>query len=316
VSIGNFDGVHLGHGQIVRRLLAVSRRLGGPAVAFTFDPPPSRILRPDAAPMPLCQTDRKVELLAELGVDAVVAYPTDEAFLRLDARQFFDRIIRRRLDARAVVEGPNFLFGRDRTGNVELLRQFCAEARITLEVVAPVEIAGQAVSSSRIRQSIRAGQVEEARLLLGRPYRVGGTVIRGAGRGAKLGFPTANVGQVDTLLPAPGIYAGAALADGALWPAAVSLGPNPTFDEGLLKVEAYLIGYQGFLYDQTIAVDFLARLRDIERFDSVDALVAQMGRDVAAAVKIAAADNLDAAVGRRVGGGAWGVGRRDTTTEL
>jgi len=298
VSIGNFDGVHLGHTQIARRLVATARRLGGPAVVFTFDPHPSRILRPESAPMPLCRTQRKAELLAELGVDAVLAYPTDQALLQLDARQFFDRIVRGRLDAKAIVEGPNFLFGRNRSGNIEVLRQFCTEAAVALEVVEPVEIAGQVVSSSRIRESILAGQVEQARWLLGRPYGIRGTVVRGAGRGAKLGYPTANVGQIDTLLPAPGIYAGAALAEGSQWPAAISLGPNPTFDEGRLKVEAYLIGYQGFLYDQTITVDFFARLRDIERFDSIDRLVAQMGRDVAAALRIAAEDNPTTAVSR------------------
>jgi riboflavin kinase / FMN adenylyltransferase len=285
VSIGNFDGVHLGHARIVERLLAAARRLGGPAVVFTFDPPPSRILRPEAAPMPLCEADRKAELLTQLGVDAVLAYPTNEAFLRLGAREFFDQIVLDRLAARAMVEGPNFLFGRQRGGNVQVLGQFCAEAGITLEVVDPIEIGGQLVSSSRIRELIAAGRVDEARNLLGHPYRVRGTVVRGAGRGSKLGYPTANIGQIATLLPAPGIYAAQALAAGARWPTAVSLGPNPTFDEGLLKVEAYLIGYEGFLYDQPIEVDFLARLRDIERFGSVEALVAQMARDVAAVKK-------------------------------
>ena len=280
MSVGNFDGPHLGHVRIIERLLAMARQVQGPAVVFSFDPHPSHILRPDAAPRPLCWTERKAELLAELGVDAMVAYPTDAAFLRLEAREFFDRIICQRLAARALVEGPNFFFGRGRSGNIEVLRQFCAAVGVLLEVVDPVEIDGQVVSSSRVRDLVLAGQLAAARRLLVRPYRIRGRVVRGAGRGAKLGFPTANIAGVDTLLPGCGIYAGRAFAHGAAWPAAISLGPNPTFDEGHVKVEAHLLGYQGWLYDRTIEVDFLARLRDIKRFDSVADLVAQMERDV------------------------------------
>jgi riboflavin kinase / FMN adenylyltransferase len=287
VAIGNFDGPHRGHARIVERLAAVARRVQGPAVVFAFDPHPSRILRPETAPAPLSWTDRKAELLAELGVDAIVAYPTTVAFLRLEARQFFDQIIIERLQARAIVEGSNFFFGRNREGNAGLLRQFCADSGVLFDVVDPLEIDGQIVSSSRVRDLISAGQIDKANRLLLRPYRIRGTVIRGAGRGATLGFPTANVGGIDTLLPGMGIYAGRAMADGALWPAAISLGPNPTFDEGRLKVEVYLIGYQGLLYDRPIEIDFLARLRDIQRFDAVASLVAQMIKDIAEAIRIA-----------------------------
>ena len=283
VAIGNFDGVHVGHAQIAGRLVQRARRLGGAAVVFTFDPHPVRVLRPHKAPPPLTWTDRKAALLAERGVDAVIAYPTDEALLRLDARDFFDEMIRRRLDARAIVEGANFLFGRGRQGNVELLRGLCREAGIQLEVVEPVTIDGEVVSSSRVRALIAAGDVDPARRLLTRPYRLCGTVIHGAGRGARLGYPTANLAGIGTLVPGEGIYAGRAWADGRAWPAAISVGPNPTFDEGGLKVEAYLIGYDGDLYDRPLDVEFLSRLRAVERFPSVDALLAQMDQDVARA---------------------------------
>ncbi len=282
LSIGNFDGVHRGHARIVEELLAAAREVHGPAVVFTFDPHPARILRADQAPAPLGWTDRKAQLLGELGVDAVVAYPTDEAFLRLEAREFFDRIVRRRLDARAMVEGTNFFFGHNRTGTIRVLRQLCDDAAVTLRVVDPIEVDGVIVSSSRVREAIAAGHVGQARAMLGRWHRLRGTVIRGSARGAKLGYPTANLGRIDTLLPGEGIYAGRAWAQGAAWPAAVSVGPNPTFDEGTLKIEAYLIGYQGSLYDQTIELDFIDRLRGVQRFASVDELVAQMDRDTAA----------------------------------
>jgi riboflavin kinase / FMN adenylyltransferase len=320
VGIGNFDGVHLGHARLVERLRAMAQRVGGPAVVFTFDPSPTRILRPDAAPEPLLWLDRKIEILNESGADAVLVYPTDKPLLEMEAREFFDRIVRGRIGARAMVEGPNFFFGHHRSGDVETLRRFCAEAGIPFEVAKPVEIEGQIVSSSRIRSLVMAGRVDDARAMLGRPHRIRGVVSHGAGRGARIGFPTANLEQIDTLLPGEGIYAaralvlrqscfdvwhsrprlceppytaegGCATSDRALahcrWhPAAVSLGPNPTFDEGGLKVEAHLLGFQGTLYGQSIEVDFLARLREIRRFGSVEALLAQMARDVAQTLEL------------------------------
>jgi riboflavin kinase/FMN adenylyltransferase len=287
VAIGNFDGVHLGHARLVERLRKMAERVQGPAIVFTFDPPPTRILRPEAAPEPLIWIERKAEVLAELGVDAMLVYPTDRALLDLDARTFFEHIVCERLGAKAMVEGPNFFFGHNRSGTVEVLRQYCAEAHMPFEVAEPVQMQGEIVSSSRIRNLILAGQVEQANAMLGRPYRIHGVVVRGAQRGATLGYPTANVGQTDTLLPVEGIYAARAFAAGQWYPAAVNLGPNPTFGEGSLKIEAYLVGFQGSIYDQPIAVDFLAHLRDIKRFDSVDALLAQMAKDVARTVEIA-----------------------------
>lgn len=286
VSIGNFDGVHRGHARLIERLSAAARRMRAAAVVFTFDPHPARVLRPDQAPIPLSSTDQKARLLGELGADAVVAYPTDRALLRLDAREFFDRVVRDRLEAQALIEGPAFSFGRDRTGTIEVLRQFCMEAGVILEVLEPVEIDGQIVSSSRIRRLIAAGRLDQARPLLGRPYRVRGTVVHGSGRGATLGYPTANLGRIETLLPGEGIYAGRAWMENSRWPAAISIGPNPTFDEPVSKVELYVIGYQGSLYDQVVEVDFLARLRDIRRFDSAQQLVRQMDHDVAATRQI------------------------------
>lgn len=288
VTIGNFDGVHLGHARIMERLRLNSRRAGGPAVVFTFDPHPAQILRPAEAPPPLCSTERKVELLGELGADAVIAYPTDAAFLKLDAREFFDRIVRGRLDARALVEGPNFSFGRNREGNIDALRRFCREAHVDLEVVAPVEIDGLVFSSSCVRALLAEGEVDRARRMLTKPYRIRGEVIHGAGRGTGLGYPTANLTGVDTLIPADGIYAGRAFVEDRAWPAAISLGPNPTFDEGGRKVEVHLVDYAGQLYGREIELDFLARLRDIVRFASADQLAAQMDRDVAATRQIAA----------------------------
>ncbi|HEY4760320.1 MAG TPA: bifunctional riboflavin kinase/FAD synthetase [Thermoguttaceae bacterium] len=288
VTIGNFDGVHRGHALLVKRLCELAREIDGPSVAFTFDPPPAWLLRPDAAPQPLIWTQRKVEILAQLGADAVLVYPTDRALLELDAREFFERVVLRRLGVKAMVEGPNFFFGHNRIGTVELLRQFCAEAGIRLEVTPSVEVNGQIVSSSLIRSLVFQGRMMEARQMLGRPYRIRGIVVRSAGRGVKLGYPTANIEQIDTILPPDGIYAGRAWVDQDVYTAAISLGSNPTFDETALKVEVYLLDFHGDLYGRPLQIDFLTRLRETKRFDSVDALVAQMALDVAAVRSITA----------------------------
>jgi riboflavin kinase/FMN adenylyltransferase len=286
VAIGNFDGVHLGHVRIARRLIERAREVQGPAIVFTFDPHPVRILRPQEAPPPLTWTDRKAELLGELGVDAMIAYPTDEELLRLSPEEFFDQIVRDQLAARVLVEGPNFNFGRARAGTIDVLRRLCKTAAIDLEVVEPITVDGDYVSSSRVRKLISEGRIDVAREMLTHPYRLRGMVRHGAARGAKLGFPTANLDAIDTLLPGSGVYAGRAITAGASWPAAISVGPNPTFGEQRLKVEVHLIGFHDSLYGQPLEVDFVARLRDIQRFDNVAALKTQLERDIAAAARL------------------------------
>lgn len=284
VTIGNFDGVHLGHARIVDRVLQKARELGGAALVFTFDPHPVRLLRPAHAPPPLTWTDRKAQLLADLGVDAVIAYPTDEQLLALSAQDFFDQIVREQLGARAMVEGPNFYFGRGRCGTIDVLRQLTDDAGISLDVVEPLVSGGDYVSSSRIRKLVAEGDVDQARALLTQPYRIRGMVVHGAGRGAKLGFGTANLDAIDTLLPGPGVYAGRGIVGNRRFAAAINIGPNPTFGDGALKVEVHLAGWDGSpLYGQVVEVDFLKRLRDVRRFSGVEELTAQLKNDVDAA---------------------------------
>ncbi|MCE9548672.1 MAG: bifunctional riboflavin kinase/FAD synthetase [Planctomycetia bacterium] len=298
VAIGNFDGVHLGHARIVEQLVTQARQLGGSAVVFTFDPPPAVLLRPDRAPPPLTTLTRKIELLGELGVDVVIAYPTDLALLQLPPAAFFEEVVRRQLAARALVEGTNFFFGHDRAGNVEVLGQLAAAAGIPLTVVQPVLIDDAPVSSSRVRRLIAQGDAAAAARLLGRPYRIAGTVVKGAGRGAGIGFPTANLDGIETLLPGLGVYAGRGLlttegkagsAGGTRsWPAAINIGASPTFGEQAVKVEVHLIGCDEPLYGANLEVDFYTRLRDIQPFAGVDALREQLALDVAAAGRFAA----------------------------
>lgn len=283
VAIGNFDGVHRGHARLIERLKQEASEVGGPVTVFTFDPHPVVLLRPEAAPPPLTWVERKAELLADLGVDAVIAFPTDLAFLQLSPREFFDRVVVTSLGAKAVVEGPNFRFGRGRAGDIPLLQEFCRQANVALEIVEPLTDGDGTISSSRIRERIRHGDIDAAREMLTRPYRVRGMVTHGARRGGSLGFPTANLEAVDTLLPGPGVYAGRAYTAGRSWPAAINIGPNPTFGEHGFKFEAHLIGFDGSLYGQPLEVDFLSRLRDIQPFGSSVELTRQLQADIRAA---------------------------------
>jgi riboflavin kinase/FMN adenylyltransferase len=210
----------------------------------------------------------------------VVAYPTDEELLGLSAREFFESIVLDALKAKALVEGPNFYFGHNREGTVELLAKLAESAGLTLDVVPSVEIDGDLVSSSRIRGLVAAGDVAKAGQLLSAPYRIRGMVTHGAGRGGKLGFPTANLEGIDTLLPKAGVYAGRALVQSILYPAAINLGPNPTFGESAVKVEIHLLDYHDSLYGQPLEVEFLDRLRDVTSFASLQALVEQLEKDI------------------------------------
>lgn len=285
VSIGNFDGVHRGHQEIAQRLVQMARRFGGPSVVLTFDPPPSAILRPAQTPARLTTVETRAELLAQCGVDWVVAYPTDRALLELSPEEFFASIVRSRLNARGMVEGPNFFFGKDRTGTVESLRSLCCGAGLEFEVVAPQSVNGRMVSSSAVRGLIEAGNVAEAVDLLGHGHRVTGQVVRGAARGRTLGFPTANLEGIATLLPPEGVYAGVTVGLDRPNAAAVNIGPNPTFGEGAMKFEAHLIGYQGDLYGMPLSIDLRFRIRATQRFSGPDELKRQLQQDIAEASK-------------------------------
>ena len=289
LAVGNFDGVHLGHAEIVRRLRATADRLGVPAAVLTFDPHPATIVRPATAPAPLTTPARRAELLLALGLDAVLVQPVDRRFVALEAEAFYHDLLRDRLRARALVEGADFRFGRGRRGDVGLLAALAAADGVALEVVAPVAATGTPVSSSRVRELVAAGDIPAANALLTAAFRATGTVVHGAHRGAALGFPTANLAGIATLLPAAGVYAGrAVLPDGRVHAAAVHIGPNASFGETAVSVEAHLVGFAGDLYGSRLDVDFLARLRDTRRFDVIDDLVVQMRSDVEAAARIAA----------------------------
>jgi riboflavin kinase/FMN adenylyltransferase len=285
LTVGNFDGVHRGHQRLIDRLRARADEAGVPAMAVTFDPHPVALLRPDKAPVPLVWPEREIGLLGEAGATVVAVFRTGRWLLDLSALEFFNRVIRSQFGARGMVEGPNFAFGHDRQGNVEKLGGWCAEAGIEFEVVEPLSDHGQLISSTRIRQSLCEGMVQEASRFLGRPHRIRGVVTHGAGRGAGLGIPTINLENIDTLIPLDGVYAARAFipssqSQPSAWAAACNIGPNPSFGEQIRKVEAHLIGFEGDLYGRRVELDLLARLRSARAFANLDDLRGQIHSDI------------------------------------
>jgi riboflavin kinase/FMN adenylyltransferase len=291
LSIGNFDGVHAGHQQILHRLLDAARRHDADSMVMVFKPHPLELLRPEAAPPQLTPLERKLKLLAELGVDACLVCHTDRALLSTTAEDFFHHLIHGRLRPVGLVEGWNFRFGQGRQGDLQVLERLASAVGMFLEVVSSHRLTGGPVSSSRIRELLIEGRVEEAALMLTRPHRISGHVVVGNRRGRALGFPTANVEGIAEIMPGQGIYAVKGHLGGSTWAGALHLGPRPTFRNVHPVVEVHLIGFEGGdLYAQSLAIDFLARIRDVRRFESADALRRQLVDDVNQAARIAEAD--------------------------
>jgi riboflavin kinase/FMN adenylyltransferase len=287
VTFGNFDGVHRGHAALLHKLKESSARLKVPSVAVTFDPHPLQLLRPEQFQPVLTTVADRTDLIHSQGVDHVLILQTTAELLQLSAEEFFEQVVLSRLAARVLVEGVNFGFGRQRQGNIETLRSLCGRSDLELVVVPPfTTVDGIIASSSRVRAALVQGDPRKAADFLGRPYRLRGRVGQGQKRGRTIGFPTANLERIETLVPGDGVYAVRAWHGDSCWPGAANIGPNPTFGETERKVEVHLIGFQGDLTGQTLAVDFVERLRETRQFASVDALVEQLKKDVDSARKL------------------------------
>ncbi|MEU3651256.1 bifunctional riboflavin kinase/FAD synthetase [Streptomyces sp. NPDC032161] len=286
VTIGSYDGVHRGHQLIIGRAVERARELGVPSVVVTFDPHPSEVVRPGSHPPLLAPHHRRAELMADLGVDAVLVLPFTTEFSKLAPTDFIVKVLVDRLHACLVIEGPNFRFGHKAAGNVQLLTEFGTTYDYDVEVI-DLYVSGEAgggepFSSTLTRRLVAAGDVAGAAEILGRPHRVEGIVVRGAQRGRELGFPTANLETLPhTAIPADGVYAGWLNANGESMPAAISVGTNPQFDGTERTVEAYAIDRVGLdLYGLHVSVDFLAYVRGMRKFESVDELLVAMAADV------------------------------------
>ncbi|MFD8422858.1 bifunctional riboflavin kinase/FAD synthetase [Streptomyces sp. NPDC059466] len=286
VTIGSYDGVHRGHQLIIKHAVDRARELGVPSVVVTFDPHPSEVVRPGSHPPLLAPHHRRAELMAELGVDALLILPFTTEFSKLSPADFVAKVLVDKLHAKAVVEGPNFRFGHKAAGNVDFLREqgetYDFEVEVVELYVSGAAGGGEPFSSTMTRRLVAEGDVEGAREILGRPHRVEGIVVRGAQRGRELGFPTANVETLPhTAIPADGVYAGWLHVGDEAMPAAISVGTNPQFDGTERTVEAYAIDRVGLdLYGLHVAVDFLAFVRGQARFDSIEALLEAIADDV------------------------------------
>jgi riboflavin kinase/FMN adenylyltransferase len=285
VAIGNFDGVHRGHAYIFEQARQRAGDLDGESVVLTFDPHPAKVLAPSFAPPLITPLGRKLELIAAAGIDATVVEPFDRAFAAHSAEEFVTAVLVEGLGVRHVVVGYDFTFGHKRSGTVQRLAELGAAQNFGVTVVPAVTVDGIVCSSTKVREFVLEGRVDGARLVLGRDFDVEGEVVRGAGRGRTIGVPTANVKCDTELLPKNGVYAGWAerLDDGRRFVAAINVGTNPTFGAAYaLGVEAHLIDCDEDLYGKRMRVGFRERLRDEERFPSKEALVEQIGRDIAA----------------------------------
>jgi riboflavin kinase/FMN adenylyltransferase len=293
LALGTFDGVHIGHRAVIGRAVELARERSLTSAVVTFDRHPLTVVDPARVPRLLTSNEEKIRLIAELGPDELVLLPFDERLAALTPAGFCDGLLSGTLDARVVVVGENFNFGAGGAGDATQLRACGAANGYDVEICTLVTEHGEAISSTRIRRLLHRGELEEVREILGRPPSATGVVVHGDKRGRKLGVPTANVDvEAGTIFPGRGVYAARALVEGAWYRAAVNVGHNPTFqsrEEATthVTVEAFLLQFSGEIYDREIRLDFLHKIRDERRFDSADALVAQMRLDIHAAGSLA-----------------------------
>lgn len=286
VALGNFDGVHLGHRHIIERTIELAKRANGVSVAYTFEPHPVRILAPESCP-PLIQTlPQKLASLEELGLDACVVETFTHEFAKQNAEEFLQHILKGRLGARTIIVGYDFTFGYHRSGTIEVLEKLGSKHGIDVVVVEARFVGDLLLSSTEIRHFVAAGNIEEANLMLGRPYRLEGRVVAGKGFGVRLDARTANIAPSNELLPGNGIYLSVThIEKGSKksWPSITSIGDNPTFPGEELKIETHLIDFDGDLMGQTLSVDLFKKMREQVAFPSVEELHDQIQKDIASA---------------------------------
>jgi len=284
VALGNFDGFHLGHQAVIGRAVERARAEGRPAIVATFDPHPKRYFQPRSGHFRLTTLDQRARLFAEAGVDAMLVFHFDAALAGLSAREFAERQLVEILGVGGVVTGGDFTFGKGREGDVAMLAELGGALGYSAEVVAPVTLDGETVSSSRIRDYLRAGDPRGAAKLLTRPFAIEGPVQHGAKLGRELGYPTANMSLANYLRPAYGIYAvRGRLADGRVLNGVANLGIRPSFDPPEELLESFFFDFDDDLYDQVLEVSLIDYLRPEAKFDSMDALRVQMDADAAKA---------------------------------
>lgn len=286
ISIGNFDGLHLGHQKILRSVIARAKQNNLAAAVITFDPHPMKVLRPQNA-LPLIETlDQRLSGFARLGLDAALVLHFDAGLANVSAEQFIGQILTGTLKAHDVLVGENFRFGHKHAGDVNLLRKSSAGNGFSVEIVAPALVDGQPVSSTRVRQAVAAGNVAEAARLLGRLFSLTGPIVRGAGRGSKIVFPTLNLAPEQELLPARGVYATLVRLAGAEYRAVTNVGFRPTFNGSGLTAESHLLDFSESVQQGRMEIRFVERLREEKKFSGAEELSAQIRLDIQTATQI------------------------------
>lgn len=280
VTIGNFDGVHLGHVELFKRLKEESLEFGIPSVVVTFEPHPLKILAPNTAPSRITTFDQKAALIAESGIDCLVVIPFSPEISQMSAESFVREILCGTLGMVHIIIGHDYAFGRGREGNFETLERLGIELKFTLEDLDPVGEADLIFSSSLARSRITAGDMAAVTGILGRYYMISGTVVHGRDIGHTLGFPTANISTSNEMIPSDGVYAVMVLLSGRFVKGACNIGLNPTFEARTRTIEVFLLDFSGEIYGQDISVYFVQRIREVKKFASVDELVAAIGHDV------------------------------------
>jgi riboflavin kinase/FMN adenylyltransferase len=282
LAIGFFDGVHLGHQQILRQTLSDARQHEGLALALTFDRHPNAVVAPQRVPPLIYSLPQRLRVIEALGLDALLLIHFDKIFSQQSGEEFVRALARGLRQLRNICVGANFVFGHKRSGNVDLLRKLGAELAFTVHGLAAVSLDGKAVSSTRIREAIRGGDLDAASQMLGRAYSLAGTVVQGDGLGRQLGFPTANIDAAGLALPPNGVYAVHAQAGERTWRAVLNIGNRPTLKapQPQLQVEAHLIDFHGDLYGRELEITFVDRLRDEKKFGSLAELRDQIARDI------------------------------------
>jgi riboflavin kinase/FMN adenylyltransferase len=279
LALGNFDGLHRGHLKIIERVKRGAAEQGGTPMAMTFDPHPPRVVRPDKAPPLLMTSAQRLEALARAGIQCTAVVRFTHEVSQWDPETFVRRVLTDWLRVSKVWVGANFLFGHERSGNFSLLRTLGQRYGFRAETIDPVRYKDFVVSSTRIRRLVGEGRVDEAGALMGHPYYIDGTVVRGRGRGREIGFPTANMETANELLPPHGVYATTLSIDGFVRAALTNIGVRPTFGEQTVTIETYVLGYSDDLYERSVRLSFVQRLRDERAFPDVDALKAQLEAD-------------------------------------
>lgn len=286
LALGNFDGVHLGHQEILKKVMERAMEIDGLSAAFTFDPHPIKVLAPEKYLPLITPTEKKIKLMEELGLSAVICAEFNLDFANLHPRSFVKDILIDGIGAKEVVVGFNYAFGKGREGGLDFLRGMAEDYGFKLHVVEPVKIGGVVVSSSKVREAIWAGNARLAATLLGRPYGMEGVVVTGRNRGKKLGFPTANIETKGELFPKSGVYAAIIILNGKQYKAVANVGKHPTFPEDPFSVEAHIFDFDSDIYGKEVEILFIGRIRDDMAFQTPEALSEQIRLDALKAKEV------------------------------